>query len=90
MRIARTESAMLSNALRFRGMRDEGIEKQEWVSAGDDAVRETEEANHVEMDGEVVKMGKKFSNGLFYPTQPGAPAAQVVNCRCRAVAKIEV
>ena len=90
LRIARTESAMLSNALRFRGMRDEGIEKQEWVSAGDDAVRETEEANHVEMDGEVVKMGKKFSNGLFYPTQPGAPAAQVVNCRCRAVAKIEV
>ena len=50
----------------------------EWHTAGDARVR----ASHVSVNGERIKPGKRFSNGLKYPGDPFAPAAEVVNCRC--------
>lgn len=49
-----------------------------WVSAQDDKVRDS----HQDVDGESVDIDEDFSNGLKYPRQPGAPAEEVINCRC--------
>lgn len=54
-----------------------GMEKM-WVSADDDRVRDS----HVDVDGERVSVDEEFSNGLKYPREPGAPADEVINCRC--------
>ena len=76
--IARTEVAGTVNAARFEAMGAAGVEKHEWVSAHDEAVRES----HQDVDGEVVEVGEPFSNGLKYPNELGGPAAEVINCRC--------
>lgn len=81
--IARTETAQTLNTTRFMGFGREGIAEHEWVTAGDDEVRETHRIN-----GEVVPIGTPFSNGLLHPSEIGAPAGEVVNCRCVAVAVV--
>jgi HK97 family phage portal protein len=60
-----------------------------WITAQDERVRGNPEgiykhskANHFDLDGEVVKETKPFSNGLMYPRQKGAPPEEVINCRC--------
>jgi hypothetical protein len=60
-----------------------------WITAQDERVRgkpdgiyKNSEANHFDLDGEVVKETKPFSNGLMYPRQKGAPPEEVINCRC--------
>lgn len=78
--IARTEIGIAQNTGRFETMQAQGIEKHEWLSAGDEHVREDHQ-----IDGEVVAMGDEFSNGLKYPNQSGAPAELVINCRCVAL-----
>lgn len=50
--------------------KDLGVRRHRWVTAGDDAVRES----HAAVDGEVVEVGEPFSNGWTYPGQIG--------CRC--------
>lgn len=56
-----------------------------WRNLGDEAVRETPEANHVEMDGVTVLQDEKFklSSGAL-TDHPGASgvAAEDCNCRC--------
>ncbi len=54
-----------------------------WVSARDSRVRES----HRRVNGEVRPYGKAFSNGLTRPHQPGAPAREVVRCRCSLLVK---
>lgn len=91
--IARTETGILANSVRFTGLEQEGIERHEWVTAGDDLVRPEEgesvepgKGNHRALDGEVVEIGKPFSNGLRYPQDPDAnDPAEIINCRCVAV-----
>ncbi len=80
--IARTEAGSLNSHTRFSSMEEQGITTHEWVSAGDDLVRD----RHVEVDGQVRPMGERFSNGLLHPLEVGAPAGEVINCRCDAVA----
>lgn len=89
--IARTETGILANSIRFETLRQEGVEQHEWVTAGDDNVRPTDkptppgEGNHRAVDGQVVNIGEPFNNGLRYPNDPDGPAAEVINCRCVAV-----
>lgn len=52
-----------------------------WVSSQDAFVRDS----HANVDGEVVEVDKAFSNGLQYPREAGAPAAEVINCRCTRI-----
>lgn len=79
--IARTETASMANAVRFEGMKAEGIVEQEWVTARDEAVRES----HQSLDGQKRAIGETFGNGLEYPGDPAGDAGEVVNCRCVAV-----
>ena len=82
MTIARTETGKIQSGLRFDVYRDEGIEYQTWITANDENVR----ASHQENDGVTRRMGTPFPNGLSYPQENGAPAEEVINCRCVAVA----
>lgn len=93
--IARTETGILANGLRHEGMKREGVQKTEWVNAGDLVVRPEEgnpppgEGNHRAIDGDVVPLGEKFANGLRYPLDPLGAAAEVINCRCTAAPVLE-
>lgn len=76
--IARTESAHATNSARQIQMEEEGVTKTEWSTAGDDAVRES----HRVLDGEVRAIGADYAPNLAYPSDPRAPAGEVINCRC--------
>lgn len=81
--IARTETATVTNGVRFEVFQSSGIEKQEWLTAKDGRVRET----HVAEDGHIVPIGDRFpSTGLLHPNDPHGPAHEVINCRCVALA----
>jgi len=80
-RIARTEIAESFNGGRFVTMKQAGVERIEWLSARDNRVRDS----HQDVDGEVVMLGDKFSNGLLYPLDPSGPPEEIVNCRCVSV-----
>ena len=52
---------------------------EQWLSARDEDVRES----HVSEDGHVVKIGEPFpTTGLQFPSDPGGPPEEVINCRC--------
>ena len=55
-----------------------------WLATMDDVTRDS----HVEMDGEEVGIDEKFSNDLEYPCDPSGDPAEVYNCRCTMVTKI--
>jgi len=93
--IARTETGILSSGVRFEGMKRDGVKKHEWITAQDEAVRPAEpgprpgQGNHRDVHGQVVTIGKTFKNGLRYPLDPNGPPAEVIACRCAAVAVVE-
>jgi len=76
--IARTESAISINGGRNIEMQKQGVKKREWLTARDEAVRES----HRKLEGEVRDMREKFSNGLMFPGDPSGEASEVINCRC--------
>ena len=51
---------------------------KQWDSTLDSRTRES----HQKLDGEIVEVNKKFSNGLLYPGDSNGIASEVVNCRC--------
>ena len=74
--IARTETNAVVNEANLEAYDQSGVVQwKEWIATLDDRVRD----EHLAMDGEIVKKGSKFSNGLDYPNEP--------NCRC-AVAPV--
>lgn len=79
--IARTETTGAANGSRIETLRAASIAEHEWLSAGDDLVRD----GHT-IDGEVAQVGSPFSNSLRYPGDPNVGAALVVNCRCTTLA----
>lgn len=83
--IARTETAGGVNGGTQLYYEDIGVEKKKWLTAGDEAVRPT----HRVLDGEVVDIDERFSNGLMYPADSEGEAGEVINCRCREVAVID-
>ena len=78
--VARTEVATATSIARSDMFRRNGVKSLEWLSAGDDNVRESHQ-----IDGSVAKDGKPFSNGLLYPNDPSGPPEETVNCRCVAM-----
>lgn len=77
--VARTETFSAFSEGRFFGMKEADVQEQEWLTARDDLVRD----EHVKLDGERVKIGDPFSNGLQYPLDPtAADPGEVINCRC--------
>jgi SPP1 gp7 family putative phage head morphogenesis protein len=83
--IARTETGQSAAPARDAAMAELGVEKIQWWTAGDTAVRET----HQFLEGMVVTRGMPFPNGCLYPCDPGGPAEQIINCRCVAVPVID-
>lgn len=79
--IARTESAHAGNGAKFMQYGEDGVEKVQWVTSHDDAVRES----HQELDGEVASYGSEFKPGLRYPADENGPASEVINCRCTLI-----
>lgn len=82
--VARTEMANTVNQVRNQVFEEEGIEQHEWMTANDEAVRES----HRQVNGEIRKIGEPFSNGLMFPGDPSGAAEEVINCRCIAVAVV--
>lgn len=81
--IARTETATITNGVRYEVFSSAGIQKQEWLTAKDGRVRES----HVAEDGNIVAIGDTFpETGLKHPNDPHGPAHEVIGCRCVALA----
>jgi len=60
------------------------IQKKVWIATPDDRTRES----HLEIDGEEVDIGDKFTNGLNFPGDPSGDPSEVYNCRCTMVDRI--
>ena len=78
-RIARTEIHNAHNNAVMRTYNNLGVEYTQWISAGDDG--RTRES-HLEVDGEIIPIGAKYSNGLEYPGDTNGPIEEWINCRC--------
>jgi SPP1 gp7 family putative phage head morphogenesis protein len=69
--IARTESTAANNEGFIEAYKQSEVAThKEWVAVMDARTR----PEHAELNGEIVAVGKNFSNGLQYPQEP--------NCRC--------
>ena len=77
-RIARTEVNTSHNKATIDTYQDLGVEYTQWIAAADDRTRDS----HVEVDGEIIPMGEKYSNGLGYPGDMSGPIEEWINCRC--------
>lgn len=77
-RIARTEIHNSHNRGVMRIYNDFGVEYTQWIAASDDRTRDS----HVEVDGEIIPIGSKYSNGLEYPGDTSGPIEEWINCRC--------
>lgn len=84
LRIARTEGNRVYNEAAYDSAQaaiDAGVDTvKQWVSVLDAKTRES----HQNVDSEWVEVDEKFSNGLFLPCDRNGPAAEIVNCRCKA------
>lgn len=76
--IARTEVHGATTKGTMEGYKQAGMKTKIWVAVMDDATRDS----HAMTDGEEVPIDHAFSNGLDYPSDPSAPAEEVINCRC--------
>lgn len=79
--IARTETGKAQNTARVLQYEDAGVTHLEWRTSPSGDNR----PEHADAQGEIVAMGERFSNGLKHPHEAGAPAASVINCRCRVI-----
>lgn len=81
--IARTETVGALNEGQWVAATENGVMRSKrWLSQQDGRVRESHLT--AESDG-WVPIDSAFSNGLQYPHEAGAPADEVVNCRCSAL-----
>jgi len=78
--IARTETVGALNEGAFVAATSGGVmQAKRWLSQRDARVRDS----HVDAEGEGwIAISGVFGNGLSHPHQAGAPAAEVINCRC--------
>jgi len=76
--IARQEVGSALNGGRYIQLGEDDISTHEWLTSRDNRVRES----HAAIDGEMVSVGDRFSNGLEYPQDPMGDPSEVINCRC--------
>ncbi|HUU94437.1 MAG TPA: phage portal protein [Phycisphaerae bacterium] len=89
--IAVTEVGTLYSTSRFDEMGAQGFASHEWLTSIDEATRDgiNSEYNHQDADGEVRRLGEKFSSGLAYPLEDGGDPGNVINCRCETIPAVE-
>ena len=82
LRIAKTEGHRIQNEsaynVQVRAKEKGATIVKQWDSTLDSRTRES----HQKLDGEIVNVNEKFSNGLLYPGDSNGTASEVVNCRC--------
>lgn len=77
-RIARTEINTSHNQATRDQYKEDGVEYTQWIAAGDDRTRDS----HVDVDGEIIPIDGKYSNGLAFPGDTSGPLEEWINCRC--------
>lgn len=77
-RIARTEIGGAMGKASYEEKRRSGVRYHQWISANDSRTRHS----HLSVDGEIVRVGDPFSNGLKHPRDRGGPMDEWINCRC--------
>jgi uncharacterized protein with gpF-like domain len=82
--IARTEIGTAYSVSRDAEMKAQGFDRHQWLTAGDDLVRDGE-FSHTSCDNEVRMIGELFPCGLAFPMAPGGEAGNVINCRCETI-----
>lgn len=93
IRIVQTETNRTRNQGKLDGMyeaRNAGVEiKKQWLTAGDDRVRDS----HEELDGQTFELEDKFEKGSTgsLADAPGhfGVAAEDINCRCTMISVVE-
>jgi len=80
-RIARTEINQAQNKGAFYTEQELGVEYHQWIATIDGRQRESHEI----LNGEIVRVGEPFSNGLLYPGDTSGDIEEWINCRCREV-----
>lgn len=83
-RIARTEINGSQNLVNYQDMQRLRVPMIQWSSADDSRVRDS----HRQLDGQIIRLGSKFSNGLKHPGDRSGPIEEWINCRCAAIAFI--
>lgn len=76
--IATSEAHTSMQAGSFAQMRFGGITAKTWITAGDEATRDS----HRAQDGQTVPIDQPFRNGLMYPGDPSGAPGEIINCRC--------
>lgn len=76
-RIARTEIHNAHQQGVMNTYHDLGVDYTQWSAAQDDRTRDS----HADLDGEIIPLGGKFSNGLGYPGDTTGPIEEWINCR---------
>jgi len=84
-RIARTEVNSMQNEGAEITEQELGVEFHQWWTGDDERVRDGPNADHVEMHGQIVRVGDYFSNGLERPGDKSGDISEWINCRCRLV-----
>ncbi len=83
--IARTETAGAVNGGSFIYYESEGVSKKQWLTAGDEAVRES----HRRIDKQTVRVSERFTNGLRFPGDMEGEPEEIINCRCTLIPILE-
>ncbi|HOX27463.1 MAG TPA: phage portal protein [Candidatus Krumholzibacteria bacterium] len=91
--IARTEVGTMYNTSRVEEMGQQEFTKHEWVTSIDEATR----TSHEDVDGQIRNIGDPFDlidkDGnpvrMAHPQESGAPAEEVINCRCETIPVVE-
>lgn len=77
-RIARTEIHNSHNTAVTDTYNEIGVEYTMWIAADDERTRES----HLEINGEIIRLGDTYSNGLRFPGDTDGPIEEWINCRC--------
>lgn len=86
--IARTESAGAMSQGQWDQAREAGVyQSKEWLAFADDETRETHRACMAQ--GRIAINEPFAANGMQFPLEPGAPAGEVIQCRCRPIFYVE-
>lgn len=85
MRIARTEGGKIRNSAAYNAALEAKEKGADIVLQWDAALDKKTRDSHRRVDGEIVELGERFSNGLLFPCDPAGAAGEVINCRCAAL-----
>ncbi len=75
-RIARTELGRAESLGMYTSEIELGVEYHQWSTMEDDLVRDS----HSDLEGQIVRVGDEFSNGLKYPLDTSGDISEWINC----------